>query len=285
MKKNKRKIIYTVSLAICLILISFVIPIVINESYKKGEGYITVWSGADVLSFYGALIGAIGTIILGIVAWRQNERLLRLEENNFAAENACSAIVKNVMVRKINQNACNLNLHVEQIVATEESMLIDYCSSIEFGFELEMLNNIPVLVYISDLLVFSNSGHKNGQFSVLSAKGLKCEYSRIAVGKDYCAFNCTILLTKNEKDKLVKSIQCEGSKMLMEISFCIVTDNMIASNYKCRVKLKSAESDNNSNINFNIDDGNSPLCFWYGNKVIDKEEICIKEIMEDKYNG
>lgn len=92
---------------------SFVIPIVINESYKSGKGYITVWTGADVLSFYGALIGAVGTIVLGIVAWKQNVRLLKIEERTFVAESACSAIVNSVIVKKINQNACNLYLHLE----------------------------------------------------------------------------------------------------------------------------------------------------------------------------
>ena len=63
-----------------------IIPVVINELYKVNDGYITVWNGDDVLSFYGAAIGAIGTIILGIVAWAQNKRLLKLEETKYILE-------------------------------------------------------------------------------------------------------------------------------------------------------------------------------------------------------
>lgn len=35
------------------------IPIIINECYKVNCGYITVWDGADVLGYYGAILGSI----------------------------------------------------------------------------------------------------------------------------------------------------------------------------------------------------------------------------------
>lgn len=62
------------------------VPIMINALYLINGGYITVWSGADVLAFYGAALGAVGTIILGIVAWEQNKRLLELEETKYKLE-------------------------------------------------------------------------------------------------------------------------------------------------------------------------------------------------------
>lgn len=47
------------------------VPIGINECYKANTGYITVWNGADMLAFYGTILGAtIGAAIavLTIVA-------------------------------------------------------------------------------------------------------------------------------------------------------------------------------------------------------------------------
>lgn len=35
------------------------IPILINECYKTGGGYITMWEASDVLSFYGTVVGAV----------------------------------------------------------------------------------------------------------------------------------------------------------------------------------------------------------------------------------
>lgn len=40
------------------------VPIGINECYKNNTGYITVWNGADVLSYYGTILStAIGALI------------------------------------------------------------------------------------------------------------------------------------------------------------------------------------------------------------------------------
>lgn len=46
----------------CVILIFAVgIPVAINESYKVGKGYITLWNASDVLIYYGSLLGAVVT--------------------------------------------------------------------------------------------------------------------------------------------------------------------------------------------------------------------------------
>ncbi|WP_294458498.1 hypothetical protein [uncultured Allofournierella sp.] len=81
---KKKVLIFVLVLGVVFAVIA--IPIIINELYLINSGYITVWEGADVLAFYGALLGAIGTVVLGLVAWRQNERLLKLEETKYNLE-------------------------------------------------------------------------------------------------------------------------------------------------------------------------------------------------------
>lgn len=39
------------------------IPLIINESYKANCGYITVWDGADVLGYYGTILGAAIAVV------------------------------------------------------------------------------------------------------------------------------------------------------------------------------------------------------------------------------
>lgn len=56
----KKKIIYGIFIFIILV---FLIPILINEFYLPNKGYLTVWNGADVLSFYGAVLAALGGIV------------------------------------------------------------------------------------------------------------------------------------------------------------------------------------------------------------------------------
>ena len=73
---------------LCLFCILVVInPFIINESYKAGEGYTTLWRAKEMLSYFGAVIGAIGTIFIWIIAITQSDRankisdkLLKMEE-------------------------------------------------------------------------------------------------------------------------------------------------------------------------------------------------------------
>lgn len=67
--KSKRVL---AAIVIAAILI-FGIPILINECYKHG-GYITMWGAADVLSYYGTILGAfiaVATLALTILFTRK----------------------------------------------------------------------------------------------------------------------------------------------------------------------------------------------------------------------
>lgn len=79
MKKTKKALLIG-AIALGALVLIFLIPIIINELYKTQNGYTTVWSGADVLAYYGSLLGFAGTVVLGIVAYRQNNKMHKLNE-------------------------------------------------------------------------------------------------------------------------------------------------------------------------------------------------------------
>ena len=60
--------------------ITLLIPFIINEAYKYGKGYVTLWGAEDVLSFYGTYLSFWGTVILGVVAIYQNKTAHRLNQ-------------------------------------------------------------------------------------------------------------------------------------------------------------------------------------------------------------
>lgn len=64
---RKKKWIATLVIIVIILTLVFGIPLIINELYKKGPGYITVWDGADVLSFYGTILGTISTILVLVI--------------------------------------------------------------------------------------------------------------------------------------------------------------------------------------------------------------------------
>lgn len=79
---------------VLLIVLVILVPFLINESYKttlipESSKYITEWSAADVLAYYGAALSFLGTVVLGALAFWQNEkaqetnnRLLELEKKS-----------------------------------------------------------------------------------------------------------------------------------------------------------------------------------------------------------
>lgn len=58
-KRRTGRIILLILLALFLV---FAVPIIINESYKANDGYVTMWEAADVLSYYGIILGALITV-------------------------------------------------------------------------------------------------------------------------------------------------------------------------------------------------------------------------------
>lgn len=109
---------------VSLLFLGVGIPIIINESYKTQLGYLTMWDAADVLSYYGTLLGSFITILSLISTiiftqkqikserireqdyqkWKKNEELLDqlidmlnpLKISSFAAHTAHS---NNIMER------------------------------------------------------------------------------------------------------------------------------------------------------------------------------------------
>ena len=79
---------------VLLIILVVLVPFLINESYKttlipESDKYSTKWSAADALAYYGAALSFVGTIVLGALAFWQNEkaqetnnRLLELEKKS-----------------------------------------------------------------------------------------------------------------------------------------------------------------------------------------------------------
>lgn len=58
----KRKFLWAIGIAAIGVFLIAGIPIAINEVYKMGAGYVTLWEAKDVLNYYGAILGSFVTI-------------------------------------------------------------------------------------------------------------------------------------------------------------------------------------------------------------------------------
>ena len=65
-----------------LMFFLIIVPIIINECYKTNILYVTKWDAADVLLFYGAIVGAIGTIAGVYLSIKHTEFKLKIDTRN-----------------------------------------------------------------------------------------------------------------------------------------------------------------------------------------------------------
>ena len=82
----KNPIHIAVIIVIGIVFFAVIIPLMINGLYQLDGAIITQWDCSDALLFYGSVLGACGTIVLGIVSVYQNikaqELNMRVENNN-----------------------------------------------------------------------------------------------------------------------------------------------------------------------------------------------------------
>lgn len=129
-----RRVLWAAAFVIVIVLLFVIgVPLIINECYKQNTGYITVWTGADVLAFYGSVLGAMitaGSLVITIrFTKKQLERdsYLKTETEKWAKlDEVFSEILDEINpIRVINQT-----IEVGFLdAAKENAFLSKYCIS------------------------------------------------------------------------------------------------------------------------------------------------------------
>lgn len=127
---------------ILLALTMLVPPLVINEAYKTGDGYVTLWSAPDALVFYGTYLSFLGTVVLGVVAVYQNRKAHGLNQQMQKLQQAQFVSMISVTKLEINKRSATtpnfMNLDMREIEIINLSALGDdsqYCYHIDVEFE------------------------------------------------------------------------------------------------------------------------------------------------------
>lgn len=127
-----------------IVILSFCIPIIINELYKAEKGYVTMWEAADVLSFYGSFLSFLGTVILGIVAFWQNHKAHKLNEQLQKLQQAqfvSMVSIKDVMVETRNTSTPKfMNTKMREIDIIDLTMN-EFDSTQSYHIDVEIKND------------------------------------------------------------------------------------------------------------------------------------------------
>ncbi len=76
---KKRQVGKWILLVMGAMFLVVVVPIIINESYKAKNGYMTMWGPADVLSYYGIILGSLITILALTITIRFTKKQIQRE--------------------------------------------------------------------------------------------------------------------------------------------------------------------------------------------------------------
>lgn len=150
--------------------ITLLIPFIINEAYKYGKGYVTLWSAEDVLSFYGTYLSFWGTVILGVVAIYQNKTAHRLNQQMQKMQQAqfismVSVEAVEVKKREVKEEGCSESdrFELEYVDLVERKVYPQYCYYIDVKFKNE--SSYPIV----QLNIYSGN-RKNGNYKLYGMK-------------------------------------------------------------------------------------------------------------------
>ena len=229
MKKSWLKWLVIGLLAVIVFVVG--IPIIINECYKANSGYITMWSAADVLSYYGAIITSAGAAIGIYVSLRYSHKQYR--------EDKCRDVLPyfaiNILGRKC-VNPFDLGWYDnEDGVGEKESEAKDALTYSEFSydecffvFKSEKIEcNRKLSKEQEDARRIGMTGEDRGEFGEIWISDKKyIPMKAINVGNG-CAINTTVTIKAIGKDMVATSIPVSipvGEEFYTGLLFCIAEE-------------------------------------------------------------
>ena len=112
---NKKQLI---RMSVVIIFIAILVAFVLNLLFKIHTNglFAAEWNAGDALNYVASIFGALGTIVLGCVAYKQNDKLQELENNNYIANYSTLILVEEISIEQKIKNPINWEIHSEQII-------------------------------------------------------------------------------------------------------------------------------------------------------------------------
>lgn len=272
-RRNKLKKSKYILIGLCFICGSLVVAFIVNILFKiKTEGVFSAeWMAGDALSYVGTMIGALSTFALGLVAYKQNEKLHDMEEHNYIATNSCMVLIDEIKIKPKANIPVNFELHTEQILIESDNK-----DEVPSGYTIEVklkkidasVQATPSLIYVSKCTLFVGDGERNTLGSDIWADNMRDGYTRMAIQESGIAFNCKLLVSRDKQKKFENDIKREKNKLTVEIEFHVITDKYVMTKCKCR-----AYCTYQNNCDAVIWKSNNPMVFFYGHELQNRNEI------------
>ena len=271
MKKNRLIGFGLAGIVVLLLIIG--VPIVINELYKKNSGYMTIWSAADVLSYYGmiiaAFIGVAGVYFTVYISTKQYR------------EDARNRILPIIAVNGITQNQPELLFsELNNAFSTQEDLLDQADGWLFFSINKK---NIAVLrkpkkddlVMILESTVIWKRGTTDDRMYVRDSENvclpLEIENvgngiaKRLSVGlckkSESPHYETEILLKQNEKRKIYIFSKEKIDEIKGQYLISVIYSDIAGNRYKQVFPLELTVNEKNRRIK-SLDLSGTPQLIW-----------------------
>lgn len=263
-------------IGVVTILIAILLSFGLNVLFKvHTDGIFSAeWGAGDALNYAASMVGAAGTIILGYVAYKQNDRLQEMENNNYIANYSSMIILNTIYINQVNKVMTRINPDEcpEQIIIDcdwkNKTPYIGY----KFIFNAKSMGSgIPVLIHIKDCNIFCSDKSNKNMSSHLFGKNYSNVYSRIAIHQDEnIKFGMTYIIDKKKRVEFENAIKQSAYRVVVEIVFDIVTDKGVVTQCKC---ISYCEGKNYANqITWEDKD---PMVFFFDHNIANVNELKI----------
>lgn len=268
MKKSKY-----ILISLCFVCGALAIAFVLNILFKiKTEGIFSAeWKAGDALSYVGTMIGALSTFALGLVAYKQNEKLQDMEDHNYIAANSCMVLIDEIQIKPKAVMPIDFALHTEQILMERDNK-----DKFPSGYTMEIklkkidasVQATPSLIYVSKCTLLVEDGENNTLESSIWMDNIRDGYTRMSIQESGIAFKCKLLVSRNKQKKFENDIKREKNKLIVEIRFNVITDKYVMT--KCRCEAYCSYQNNCGTV---IWKSKNPMVFFYGHELKNRNEI------------
>lgn len=269
-------------IGIATVLVSVTLAFILNLLFKiHSMGIFSAeWEAGDALNYIASIFGAVGTVILGYVAYKQNDRLQEMENNNYIANYSSMILMDNIFIKQKADIPVNWNLHSEQII--KDIDLKDTSSFVGYKVTFSATsigNGIPALIHIKDCNIFCGDENNKNMNSHLFGKNYSDLYSRIAIHKyGKIKFGMTYVIDATKREQFEDAIKQNSYSVIVEIVFDIITDKGVKTQCKC---ISNCDGKNCANqITW---EDKEPKVFFYGHDNVKINELKIAG--EEDING
>ena len=267
MKHRKEIIIATI---IVIIICFAVVPLGVNYAFRHVAPIDILaarWEASDALNYIATTLAFIGTFILGLIAWKQNTDLQKIETSRFIADNSCEVFLESIQLKGLDRTACNLDSEYMESIVVEEG--IQGCAYRSFKIEicLKRKSGYSTQVRVNNMLIFI--GNEKTEIPIWT-KRYDDTFNKIAITEKHNWFNVVVMLKPETKKEIIDYLN-DNCRIMIEMEIELLSVSYVSTKVKCRGDFIKMNSDNLEN-SF-ILSGKEPMCFWGGNIAYSEKDV------------